>query len=243
MGRFVEESAMAQQLSVGEINGFRNLSPQSDLRQPSSGKYPSPSRVVGADSAQRVIRGDLARVGVAASKILGRLLLGIVSLSFLLMFLMWSCGGPSDTTLRSQFQSHRSELDVLARMSQEDADGIRITDNFRRLEDDWGGARPKSKRGITREKWSEYRRLFREAELSGFDKDKAGNVYFVAFATDFVGGGATKGFVHCVNFGDRDKAFLPCVDQRDSGQVEEAGDKGYSYRKLGQNWYIFETWG
>jgi hypothetical protein len=128
-------------------------------------------------------------------------------------------------------------------MSQEDADGIRITDNYGRLENDWGGARPKSKRGITREKWNEYRRLFREVELSGLDKDKAGNVYFVAFATDFVGGGTTKGFVHCVNFGDRDKAFLPCVDQRDSGQVEEAGYKGYSYRKLGQNWYIFETWG
>jgi hypothetical protein len=242
MGRFVEESAMAQQLSIGEINGLRNLSPQSAFRQPSSGTYPSRARVEGADLAQRVVRGDLARVAVAASKILGRLLLGITALGLLLMFLTWSCGGPSDTTLRSQFQSHRSELDALARMSQEDADGIRITDNFERLENDWGTARPKPKRGITRAKWNEYRRLFHEAELRGFDKDKAGNVYFVAFATDFVSGGTTKGFVHCVNFGDRDKAFLPCVDQRDRGQVEEADHKGYSYRKVGQNWYIFETW-
>ncbi len=191
--------------------------------------------------AQQLVRSDLVRVGVAASQILRLLLLGIVSVFFLLMFLMWSCGTPSDTTLRSQFQSHRSELDTLARMSQEDADGIRITDNVTRLEKDWGWARPNSKKGITREKWNQYRRLFREVELSGLDKDKVGNVYFVA-ATDFAAGGTTKGFVHCINFGDRDKTFLPCVAQHDRGQVEGAGDNGYSYRKLGQNWYIFETW-
>jgi hypothetical protein len=128
-------------------------------------------------------------------------------------------------------------------MSQEEADGIRITDNFERLENKWGWATTKSKKGIPRETWNEYRRLFREVGLSGLDKDKAGNVYFVAFVPEFVAGGTTKGFVHCVNFGDRDKTFLPCVEQRDRGQVEEAGDKGYSYRKLSQNWYIFEAWG
>jgi hypothetical protein len=241
MGRFVEESAMARPLSGLEINCIGNLSPHFDLRQPSSGAYPSASYVVGMDSAQIVVRGDLARVVVAASKILGRLLLGIVSLFFVLMFLVWSCEAPSDTTLRSQFESHRSELAALARMSQEDAGGIRITDNFRRLENKWGWAGTKSKRGMTRDKWNEYQRLFREVDVRGFDKDKVGNVYFVA-ATDFVAGGTTKGFVHCINFGDRDKTFLPCVEQGDRGQAEEAGDKGYAYRKLGQNWYIFETW-
>jgi len=231
MGRFVEESAMAQQLSVSEINCLRNISPYFDLRQP----------VGGIDSAQIVVRGDLARVGVAASKILSLLLLGTVSLFSLLMFLTWSCEAPSDTVLTSQFQSHRSELDTLDRMSQEDAGGIRITGDFARLENNWGWARPKSKRDITREKWNEYQRLFREVHLSGLDKDKVGNVYFVA-ATDFVAGDTTKGFVHCINFGNRDRTFLPCVEQRDRGQVEEAGNKRYSYRRLGQNWYIFETW-
>jgi hypothetical protein len=201
---------------------------------------PQPIPVIGING-QTVVRGDLARVGVAASKILGLLLLGIVSLFSLLMFLAWSCEAPSDTALTSQFQSHRSELNTLALMSQEDADGIRITGNFARLENDWGWARPKSKREITREKWNEYRRLFREVHLRGLDKDKVGNVYFVA-ATDFFAGDTTKGFVHCIHFGDRDQTFLPCVEQRDRGQVEEAGDKRYSYRKLGQNWYIFETW-
>jgi len=231
MGRFVEESAMAQQLSVSEIKCLRNPSSHFDLRR----------QVAGIDSAQIVVRGDLARVAAAASKILGLLLLGIVSLFFLLMFLTWSCEAPSDTALRSQFQSDRSELDTLDRMSQEDAGGIRITGDFARLENNWGWARPKSKKDITREKWNEYQRLFHEVHLSGLDKDKVGNVYFVA-ATDFVAGRTTKGFVHCIHFGDRDQTFLPCMEQRDHGQVEEAGDKRYSYHKLGQNWYIFETW-
>jgi hypothetical protein len=227
----VEESAMAQQLFVSEIKCIRNSSSQFDLRR----------RAAGIDSAQIVVRGDLSRVGVAASKILGLVLLGMVSLFSLLMFLTWSCEAPSDTALTSQFQSHRSELNALVLMSQEDAGGIRITGDFARLENNWGWASPKSKKEITREKWNEYQRLFHEVHLSGLDKDKVGNVYFVA-ATDFAAGDTTKGFVHCTSFGNRDQTFLPCVEQRDRGQVEEAGDKRYSYRKLGQNWYIFETW-
>jgi hypothetical protein len=239
---FVEESAMAQLFPVGEISGLSMLSPHFDLGHPSSGTRPSRSRAVGIDSEQIVVRGDLARVSVAASKILGFLLFGIVSLFFLLMFLMWSCEAPSDAILQSQFQNHHSELDALARMSQEDAHGIRITDSFQRLENDWGWAKPKSKRGITRDKYNEYQRLFREIQLSGFDKDKVGNVYFIAHVTAFVAGGTTKGFVHCTNFGARDNMFLPCAEQGDRGQLEKAGAKGYSYRKLGKNWYIFETW-
>jgi len=228
---------MAQQLSVNEIDGSGNLSGFG--RTP--GAYPTPSRAVRVGPAQRVVRGDLGRVTIGASKILGLLLLGIVSLCLLFMFLMWSYGAPSDTSLKSQFESHRSEFDALARMSVEDADGVRITDNFETLENHWGWARPNSKKGMTREKWNEYRRLFRQVELSGLDKDMAGNVYFVAHATDFVAR-ATKGFVHCLNSGAGDKTFLPCAEQHDRGQIEEAGDKGYSYRRLDQNWYIFETW-
>jgi hypothetical protein len=194
------------------------------------------------DRAQPVVRGDPARVAIVASKILGLLSLGIVSLFFLIMFLMWSYGPPSDTSLRSQFESHRSEFDALARMSQEDADGIRVTANFETLENRWGWARPDSRRGMTREKWNEYHRLLREVELSGLDKDKAGNVYFVAHDANFFARGATKGFVHCVHSGAGAKTFLPCVEQHDRGQIEEAGDKGYSYLKIAQNWYIFETW-
>lgn len=83
MDRFVEESEMARQLSVRP------------------GTYPSLADAVGMDSAQIVVRGDPARVAVAVSKILGLSLAGIVSILSVLMFLMWTYGGPSDTSLRS----------------------------------------------------------------------------------------------------------------------------------------------
>jgi hypothetical protein len=229
------------ELSLSEINCVRTLSPHFELRQPFSGAYPSRSPGAGVDSAHPGVRGDLVRVAVASSKILGLLLLGIVLLFSVLIFLLWSCAPPSDETLRSQFQSHRSELDALVRLSLEDADGISITENFGRLESNLGWARGKSRREISREKWNEYRHLFHQVHLSGLVKDKLGNVYLIASA-EFAARGTTKGFVHCVSIGEHSQTFLPCAEQHDNGQELEAGDKGYSYQKLGQNWYIFETW-
>ncbi len=237
---------MAQQLSAREINCLRSLSSHFDPRQLYSRASHSLSSAVDVDSTPALVRGDLARTLAAASGILGLILLGIISLVSLLMFLMWLCGPPSDKTLLTEFNSHRSELDTLARMSQQDADGIKITDNFKKLEIDWGWARPKSKRGMTLERWTEYRQLFRELDLTGFDKDKLGNVYFIAFAADLAPGGATsgasKGFVHCINAGGREQMFFPCLERVDRGHFEAASDRGYSYRDLGQNWYLFETW-
>ncbi len=229
------------QLSLSEINCVRTLSPHFELRQPFSGTYPAGLSGAAIDSPQRGVRGDLVRVAVGSLKILGLVLLGVVSLFSVLIFLLWSCAPPSGETLRIQFESQRSQLDTLVRMALKDADGISITDNLGKLESNMGWSRAKSKRGISREKWNEYRRLFHEGHLSGLVKDKIGNVYLVA-AAEFAPGGTTKGFVHCINVGDRDQTFLPCVEQRDSGQEQEAGDKGSSYRKLAQNWYIFETW-
>jgi hypothetical protein len=238
--RVAEESVMAQ-LSLSEINCVRALSPRFELTQPFAGAYRSRSSGAAIDSAHTRVRGDLVRVAIASVKTLGLLLFAIVSLFSVLIFLLWSCAPPSDETLRRQFESHRSELDALIRMSLADADGIAITDNLGKLESNLGWAKAKSKRGITREKWNEYRHLFHAVHLSGLVKDKLGNVYLVA-AAEFAARGTTKGFVHCASFGARDQTFLPCVEQRDIGQQQEAGDKGYSYRKLGQNWYIFEAW-
>ena len=223
---------------------LRNLSPHFDLQQPYSHSL---SCAVDLDSPQVVVRSDLARAVAAAKKILGLVLLGIVSLLSLVTLLLWLSAPLSDAALVSQFKNYHSELDTLARMSRDDgdADGIKITDNFKKLEIDWAWARPKPKRGMTFERWIEYRRLLREADLRGFDKDTAGNVYFIAYATNSDAGsaasGASKGFVRCIHAGDRNTVFLPCREQRDPGHVEVAGEQSSSYRKLGENWYLFET--
>jgi hypothetical protein len=176
---------------------------------------------------------------IAVSKVVAFLLLGIVVVAFLLT---WSCEAPSDESLGNRFRTHRSELETLVRMSQEDADVIRVADDFTRVKNDWGWPRPESKWGITRERWDEYRRLFHKVGLSGgFNKDEAGNVFFIAHSEGFVSGGSAKGFVHCVTVGDVDKTLPPCKEQRYQGQVGQP-DKGSSYRELSPDWYIFETW-
>jgi|SRR5579862_9826471 len=168
------------------------------------------------DSPQPLATNCPAKSLIVISKIVAFLLLGVVIIAFLLA---WSCKAPSDESLRERFQSHRSELETLARMSQEDADVIRVTDNFTRLKNDWSWPRPESKWGITRERWDEYQRLFRKIGLSaGLEKDKLGNVFFIAHTEGFASHGASKGLVQCVSGKDHDNAYLPCVEQYEHGQ-------------------------
>jgi hypothetical protein len=78
---------------------------------------------------------------------------------------------------------------------------------------------------------------------AGLEKDKLGNVFFIAHTDGFASHGASKGLVQCVSGKDHENAYLPCVEQYEHGQQgQHDGYQGYSYRKLTQNWYIFEQW-
>jgi hypothetical protein len=193
------------------------------------------------DSAQTAPRDRLTRVLIAVWKVVGVSLLGMFVLA---MVLMWSCAAPSDASLTRRFQHHRSELETLVRMSQEDADVTRVADSFTRVKDDWSWPRPESKWGITPERWEQYRLLFSNAGIgAGLQKDEAGNVYFIVHTEGFVTHGAEKGFVYCGRSGSPDNVFLPCAEQRAGGQRgQHDGYEGNAYRRLTDNWYIFENW-
>ena len=192
------------------------------------------------DSAQTITRDRLTKVLILVWKVVGFSLLGIVVLAFLLM---WSCAAPSDESLTRQFQHHRPELEVLVRMSQEDADVIRVADGFTRVNGDRDWPRPQSKWGITPERWNQYRLLFRKVGANaGLEKDEAGNVYFIVHTEGFATHGANKGFGYCSRAGNPDSAFLPCTEQRGEGRQGQRGYEGRAYRRLNGNWYIFESW-
>ncbi len=139
---------------------------------------------------------------------------------------------------------HRPDFDSLARMSQEDSNVVRVADDFTRLKNDWSWPRPESQWGITREGWNEYRRLFHAVGVTkGLEKDGVGNVYFIVHTHGLSIGGGSKGFVRCFSPGDPEKAFLPCVEQKERGQLkDDANSYGYGYRKIAPDWYIFEEW-
>ncbi len=82
---------------------------------------------------------------------------------------------PSDDQLLTWFARHRADLELLAQMSDEDFAArrvIRIAPTFTRLVDNWGWPRPETEWGISRDRWDEYRRVFRRVGLdSGLNRD------------------------------------------------------------------------
>ena len=183
----------------------------------------------------------MAKLLVIALKVLGLFLLGII---LLILLLMWSCAAPSDASLDRRFLRHRSELEALARMAQEDVNVIRVADDFTRLSDDWSWPRSESRWGITRAKWNEYRRLFKTVGVTtGWEKDEMGNVYFIAHTQGLSVGGGSKGFVRCFGSGGSEKAFLPCAEQKEKGQFQDnTPPDGCRYLRIAPDWYIFEEW-
>lgn len=189
----------------------------------------------------QAVRGPMANPLVVALKVLGLFLLGLV---LLVLLLMWSCAAPSDASLDRQFLRHHSDFDALSRMSQEDVNVVRVADDFTRLKNDWSWPRPESCWGITAARWNEYRRLFKAAGVStGWEKDELGNVYFIAHTHGLSIGGGSKGLVRCFSSGDPEKTFPPCTERKEKGQSKnDTNSDGYSYRRIGPDWYIFEEW-
>lgn len=193
------------------------------------------------DSAQTVAGYRLTRALIVVAKTLGFSLLSLVVLALLLM---WSCAAPSDASLSRRFQRHRAELETLVRMSQEDANVVRVAETFTRVKNNWNWPRPQSEWGVTPERWGQYRLLFTDVGLSaGLQKDEAGNVYLIVHTEGFVDHGSEKGFVFCGHVGKPDDVFLPCAEQHAEGKRgQHDGYEGSAYRRLADNWYIFESW-
>jgi len=191
------------------------------------------------DSSHGVANGRFARFLIVAAKVFGVLLVGLV---LLVLVLMWSCAAPSDKSLTTRFKRHRAEFDALSRMSQQEVDVVRIADDFIGLRNKWAWPRPEAEWGITRDRWDQYRRLFRAAGVgSGLERDEVGNVYLIVHTEGLVIGGRSKGLVRCSSVGNVGNVFLPCTERHDRGQSGKPTE-GSSYRRLEADWYIYEEW-
>ena len=90
--------------------------------------------------------------------------------ALLLLTLVGCASEPSDDQLLRWFARERAQLEPLVQMCDEDFAArrvIRVAPSFTRLARDWGWPRPESEWGISRQRWDEYRRLFRRSGLSG----------------------------------------------------------------------------
>jgi hypothetical protein len=160
---------------------------------------------------------------------------GILSIVF-----WWGCTPPSDTNLLNRFQRHRNDFQTLVSMSSEDSRVIRIAPDFTRLEDDWSWPRAQTRWGITPQRWDDYRRLFRETGLSGglYRSPNSKQVFLLAWSEGIVGRGTYLGYVYCGDVPtDGNDSYPPCTEQKDSFEGRK-----YRYRKIGDQWYIWEDW-
>jgi hypothetical protein len=159
----------------------------------------------------------------------------------LLLVLVIGCGldfdspHPSDDSLIKNFKTHEADFDMLARMCQEDSNLIRIAPDFTWTDKSVAWPRPESELGFSRQRWDEYRSLFRKLELkSGILNYQPDLVLFLASTKGLVTGGSMKGYAYSV------KAPLLITESLDDYRFKAPiKDINIAYRKLKGNWYLF----
>jgi hypothetical protein len=157
--------------------------------------------------------------------------------------LAWVWSTPSDEAMTKQFSRHRGGLEELAAMAKEDSPMSRIAFDFTWRQDSVAWPRPESEWGITRDRWDQYRRLFRQVGVSeGLIQDRNGNIYFLVHTQGSVVGGSSKGFVYCRTIKGSPDTFPACSEQHDFDRHDDGKGNGIEYRHLSQSWYIYSDW-
>jgi hypothetical protein len=142
---------------------------------------------------------------------------------------------PSDDSLIRNFQSHEADFDVLAQMSQQDPNLIRIAPDFTWTDKSAAWPRPESELGFSNQRWDEYRSLFRKLDLkSGILNYQPDLILFLASTKGLVTGGSSKGYAYSVK---EPPLIVESLD--DYSFKDSKKDINIVYRKLKGNWYLF----
>jgi len=190
------------------------------------------------------MRHSLKALAMKLLKLIGALL-GAVLL--LLTFLWIACAPhqPSDASLLRQFNGHRSDLERIVAMMDEDSGMSRIAPDFTWRQDTLAWPRPEAEWGISKSRWDVYRALFRKTgvESGTVRRGKSSDIVFFVWTWGIVPAGISVGYLHC---GQPRNGYLhteePCIEQRDSGgdMHGQSTSYGYRYKKIDPEWYIYE---
>ncbi len=166
----------------------------------------------------------------------------------LLLTFLWVARAPhqpSDASLLRQFKSHRSDLERIVGMMDEDSGMSRIAPDFTWRQDSVAWPRPEADWGISQSRWNAYRELFRKAGVMAgtIRREKSSDIVFFVWTWGIVPAGISVGYLHC---GEPRNGYLhteePCVEQRDSGRGMhgKSTSYGYRYKTIEPGWYIYE---
>ena len=143
---------------------------------------------------------------------------------------------PSDEQLIQNFQKHEAEFNLLAEMSNQDSHVQRIAPTFTWLQNNAGWPRPESELGFSKQRWDEYRRLFKELKvadgLARGEPQQPVMIFFFASSYGLVTGGSYKGYLYST------EEQTPIVDSPELEQAEMKSNHSV-YKRLKGNWYLF----
>jgi len=177
-------------------------------------------------------------------KVVGFVCIGIVAL-ILLLWWMLRLNQPSDQSLEQRFFKQRVDLERLVAMMDEDWQMSRIARDFTWRQNSAAWPRPESEWGISRKRWDDYRKIFTEAGfgLGTNRREKSSDVMVIAWSWGIVPSGISVSYLHC---GPPRNGYThtepPCVEKMDSGvgMHEHSTSYDYRYKKITENWYIYE---
>jgi hypothetical protein len=112
----------------------------------------------------------------------------------------------------------------------------RIASEFTWLQNNAGWPRPESELGFSRQRWDEYRKLFKELKITGglarSPQQQPIDIMFIASSYGLATGGSYKGYLYST------EEQSPIVDSPELEQAEMKNTRSV-YKKLKGNWYIF----
>ena len=180
-------------------------------------------------------------------KLLKRVGFACISVLPAISLLCVGCGPPppSDEALEKRFQRQRPALEHLVAMMNEDSQMTRIAPDFIWNRDSVAWPRPESEWGISAQRWNEYRKIFDEASFKqgtsrGADSE---DVLILVYTEGLVTSGSAISYLHC---GPKAKqqayAEPPCIDRKESGSgmYGKSTSYGYRYKKITEDWYVYE---
>ena len=164
---------------------------------------------------------------------------------------IWYRTPPSDASLQRRFYEHRSDLEQIVKMMEQDVHMAVVAKRFTGRNDDYLVWPHKGPRGISDQRWNQYRELFQRAGVpDGTKRDALGDIEIVAFpdiefsipaASLSYAGGTSLSYVHCGNelATDPTKAYLPCVERKESSEFRDT--VWLRYKRIEGDWYILES--
>ena len=149
---------------------------------------------------------------------------------------------PSDAAMRTRFFAHHTDFERLVAMANEDSHLTRIAPKFTWLENDV--AWPRKNAGISKQRWNEYRRLFRRLGASEgiLENTDPRRIFFPITSAGLVPGGCEKGFVYSK---EPLTPVLKSLDGRIPNKYWNGPDHSHVlvYKPIAPHWYsYYEQW-